>query len=100
MLWKKEFLDALAEKFPGLVSNLTVSLTSIGFTNNFEKVEPKVKPTTSINIFKKESECYTDTPCDKDNQRVTGTSTFIKCQCLKPEDTDDFADSFKEALVS
>jgi hypothetical protein len=98
ILWKKEFYDELVKKFPNLVSPMSKSLTSVGFTNNFTKYQPKSKPTTSINIFKKPTECYGDA-CDPTSTRVLNSEVFVKCQCLKPEDEEEFADSFKTVIV-
>jgi hypothetical protein len=85
----------MIEKFPEQLKNNNVTLTSLGFTNNFRPVEFKPSSNSSINVFKKPTECYTTTPCDKNDMRIIGGENFIKCECLKPTRSDFFGDTLK-----
>lgn len=99
MLWKKEFFDKMIGRFPEQFKNNSVTLTSLGFTNNFKPVEFGPSSETTISIFKRPSECYTATPCDASDIRVVAGENFIKCECFKASRPDFFGDSLKILVI-
>jgi hypothetical protein len=74
--------------------SLNKSRTTIGFTNGFELVNPKIDPTTQINIYRPADECR-GTPCDA-NKVLNYGKDIILCQCLTASDANKFSDSFKK----
>jgi hypothetical protein len=74
--------------------SLNKSRTTVGFTNGFELVNPKIDPTTQINIYRPADECR-GTPCDA-NKVLNYGKDIILCQCLTASDANKFSDSFKK----
>jgi hypothetical protein len=74
--------------------SLNKSRTTVGFTNGFELVNPKIDTTTQINIYRPADECR-GTPCDA-NKVLNYGKDIILCQCLTASDANKFSDSFKK----
>jgi hypothetical protein len=83
IILKDSFFDSLTillDKF-NLTSSLNKSRTSVGFTNQFQLVYPKLSNDTEINIYRSPDECR-GTPCNLNKQLTSSSTTIILCECL------------------
>lgn len=92
-----EELNERLQEF-NLTSTLNKSRTSIGFTSEFELVNPKIESDSEINIYRKKSECF-GKPCDPTRKLIHGEE-IILCQCLRPDDANKFTEPKKESPKS
>ena len=90
-MFSDEYYEMLKTRLAafGLESPLEKSRTSIGFTNSFELVSPKIKNDTEINIFRKLEDCR-GTPCNP-NRKFNNGEEVILCECLNASLVNTFA---------
>ena len=95
VMWSDELFDELKKKFPDQTSVLEKARTSIGLTHNFKNIPQEDKGDVTIGVYRKETECKTDDPCDREQKKQVSGNELILCQCISSDtDPDVFADSF------